>query len=514
MRNPLFSISQWITLLALILLLPACSSTKPTRKFPPLQTSIDIRNEQIALIPILQPIKGEWHDPHKGDAAGQLALACMMNPLICPIALPILAPVALIIEEGKTTPEKEVENFEKSLNDAIESHEIQTELTSKLIEVTKQQYGDSVSPFPVLEHLPSDIAVGEPFSSSNTDSFSNTNTNTVKNRDEQIERISAEGLNYILETGITQIRLRRKKTPFILTIYASMRLIDVNTGENIIERTFGHSGVLQELNKTAISRNISETVDELSVAIADILYENVDLPRPPLQINGVGDFGFCCWICPEYPQKTLHGYRDIDTTTPNFRWKEFPQSVYRKTVESAFEQKISKTYYNLRIWDAENGQRKSLIYERKNLMEPSHHIERPLDFDSNYYWSVQSCFTLESGYKACTPWSYSANPYYPGRNVCMSGILPESHLFKFHTPSVIEAENAKRTQQTYGTLKPGDIVLIELFYSQWIENEYIVNITSINDNVIVGYFEHNDSGKSTPGFFNRTKIKKITLLNK
>ena len=87
--------------------------------------------------------------------------------------------------------------------------------------------------------------------------------------------------------------------------------------------------------------------------------------------------------------------------------------------------------YDLRLWrEAGPGQQPVLVYERTGLAGPAHRIERPLEPDTRYLWTVRAAFATDAGPRV-TVWS---RPLVPGV-LPRPNVVPEVGRFIFRTPA-------------------------------------------------------------------------------
>lgn len=105
----------------------------------------------------------------------------------------------------------------------------------------------------------------------------------------------------------------------------------------------------------------------------------------------------------------------VDSLQPTFRWEPFPgtHQAYDGARIVPFvvveKESVRDVTYDFKIWTVARGAPRELAYEREGLTEPSHHLERPLQPDTKYYWSVRARFRLD-GKPRTTEWSRSSIP--------------------------------------------------------------------------------------------------------
>lgn len=153
-----------------------------------------------------------------------------------------------------------------------------------------------------------------------------------------------------------------------------------------------------------------------------------------------------------YPTEFLD-WTKVDSLQPTLSWEPFP-GTHRAWMGAEPEpfirvdmHSVRAVTYDLKIWTVERrGALRipaELVYEREELAQPSHRLERPLQPDSEYFWSVRARFNLEGNPRA-TEWSLSSIPCIPlppPRNECgrdiarRTGTIPPPNYYRFKTPS-------------------------------------------------------------------------------
>lgn len=85
-----------------------------------------------------------------------------------------------------------------------------------------------------------------------------------------------------------------------------------------------------------------------------------------------------------------------DSRQPTLRWESFPRPVDRMGTLAQSSNRITQVTYELRIWAAsELGTPGMLVFERRGLDVPYHHLEEPLEPMTKYYWTVRAGFLLD-----------------------------------------------------------------------------------------------------------------------
>lgn len=142
----------------------------------------------------------------------------------------------------------------------------------------------------------------------------------------------------------------------------------------------------------------------------------------------------------------------VDSLQPTLRWEPFPGSDepslgdFRRDVKPFVPvdpSAVRDLTYELRIWRVENGVPREVVYERKGIQASSHRLERPLEPNTKYYWSVRARFEVDGKFRV-SEWSMSTHPciYYPDLFHCgnrevarLRGMIPSINYYRFKTPS-------------------------------------------------------------------------------
>jgi len=164
---------------------------------------------------------------------------------------------------------------------------------------------------------------------------------------------------------------------------------------------------------------------------------------------------------PEYPPLTatffsppsnifdVLNWPKVDSLQPTLRWQPLPGEHWlpwplgngqAKPFVETDTGSISDVRYDLRIWTVVEGSPGELAYDVEGLPEPAHKIERPLQPDTKYYWSVRARFNLE-GQPKVSEWSLTQMPCPPAYGFeCARGYarhfgrIPPLNYYRFKTP--------------------------------------------------------------------------------
>lgn len=121
-------------------------------------------------------------------------------------------------------------------------------------------------------------------------------------------------------------------------------------------------------------------------------------------------------------------YPVIDFARPSFQWEPFTPPASIPGSPSG----PTNISYDLRIWKVRNGSLGELVYERKSLPMPAHELQKPLEPDTRYFWSVRARFELD-GENRLADWSRALQPYNPWIRSDLPSPIPAANYFRFIT---------------------------------------------------------------------------------
>ena len=135
---------------------------------------------------------------------------------------------------------------------------------------------------------------------------------------------------------------------------------------------------------------------------------------------------------PEYPEvRTTSRLVKVDSPTPVFRWEPFPRPQDREADRAGVLNRISDVTYDLRIWEAEEREKKYLpavlFYSREGLRKPWHKLERSLKLCTKYIWNIRARFKLD-GQTRITDWGVIGRSAWQRRLASVSN--PSFYRFK------------------------------------------------------------------------------------
>jgi len=117
-----------------------------------------------------------------------------------------------------------------------------------------------------------------------------------------------------------------------------------------------------------------------------------------------------------FPKPAAVGFQAVSSLQPTLRWE--PYTLFTPSNEEQGPQPIpiSNVTYEIRIFQKTEGYSITwsygkntgnpglLIYHRNDLAQPFHKLEKPLEPDVEYFWTVRARFVLE-GRTRVTEWS-------------------------------------------------------------------------------------------------------------
>jgi hypothetical protein len=106
-------------------------------------------------------------------------------------------------------------------------------------------------------------------------------------------------------------------------------------------------------------------------------------------------------------------FAQVDSVQPVLKWKAFPEARDLASDQEGRFKGIGPVRYDLRIWEAAaDGSVSAPVYEREELPQPEHRVEKALSKKTRYCWTVRARFEL-NGRVRVTPWSFSLLPAPP-----------------------------------------------------------------------------------------------------
>jgi hypothetical protein len=118
-------------------------------------------------------------------------------------------------------------------------------------------------------------------------------------------------------------------------------------------------------------------------------------------------------------------YPVISFVRPSFQWEAFTPPAF-------ISSSPTNITYDFRIWKVRNGSPGELIYESKGLPRPVHEMQKPLEPDTRYFWSVRARFKLD-GEDRLADWSRALQPHKPWIRSDLPSPIPAANYFRFIT---------------------------------------------------------------------------------
>ena len=202
------------------------------------------------------------------------------------------------------------------------------------------------------------------------------------------DRLRQDGIDTAVQVGVARVRTKREGSKrcdpeLSLTVVTSVRLIDVHTEEEIYRASISRTTKAKKLKEWAKNdarhwRNeLDERISEVTTALLEDAFVNISSP------DSTGP--------------TMTSPDRVRVTRPTLRWDWFDTDA--QVHESIPKDAI--VTYDLRIL---YGKGSGIIYEKYELNEPRHKLERKLPRRGTFTWSVRANFRW-NGKLRRTPWS-------------------------------------------------------------------------------------------------------------
>jgi hypothetical protein len=430
------------TLLILFLLLFQFGCA--TQKSPPLDLHLKLQTRKIALLPACKPptsslelfAKNRFEGGVKGAGLGMLQGFQNIGPGSCqgemcgPV---LLLAMALAVVVGGTaggvagaiqaTPREETQRIEKMIQDSLDDFSGQLGLDQQVLAEVGRREG-----LPI-ELLPTDV----PVSAQGVPDY---------------QWLQTQGFQSVLSIDLTRIGFigGEGKDPLMsLQLQALARLIDLDDPGAPYHREFRILSTPRRFSEWAaadaveVRQTLAANLQMLARDAVSELFEQVDIPIDSYTwaFPGTAKYG-CCWLCPQAPAndysfwgKKLR-YPLVESVQPKLAWDIFPDAERLAQIREGTGQEVSNVTYDLRIWNVDQGNPGSLIYDRQGLAKPEYTLDAPLSPSTPYFWSFRACFSIGEG-RACTPWAFSLIPSL-GTEFCESPTIAPWNYYRFQTP--------------------------------------------------------------------------------
>jgi hypothetical protein len=423
--------------LAALLLAPlGCAPPRP----PPLALHLALQSRRIAVVPAVHPVvdavelfaegraAGAFQGAGRGAAEGLFALrggSCQGEVcgafLVLALATAVVGGAALGAVAGAVaaTPEAEARRIEAVVHRCVEELPAHLDLSRRVIEAAGRQGAASLALVPAA-----DPAAAAP----------------------DAARLRAQGFETALEIGVRRIAFvggEGADPELALELVASARLVDTRTGTVEYARDFERVGAPRRFSAwsagsaEALRHALFDGLQDLADDVVDVLFVQADLgiASGTWAFPGTRRSG-SCWLTPteppnEYPFLARELTWIAVGSQPTLAWEPFPDEGQRAALRKATGHAPRDVRYALRIWSVRDDERGELVYERRDLSDATHRLERPLLPRRRYFWSIRACFGIDAG-TACTPWASSLVPSRGGRT-CESPEIPPWNYFRFRT---------------------------------------------------------------------------------
>ena len=291
--------------------------------------------------------------------------------------------------------------------------------------------------------------------------------------------LAQQGVDTVLEVIPTEVGfIGGKQLRFYLV--ADVRLVHVKNGEHIYEREFVYqsdyydAALWAENQAALLGAELQRSYTSLAQSVVEHIFLLTPLPQATLAkvtseeyFLGAWDACGLAWVSPEHDfHPKLSDYQALNwnrfplvaSRQPTLVWEAFPQDSDRRSNKKALLSNVSNVRYDVRVWQALNNAPPRLVYERRNLPQPSHTLEQSLLAKSRYFWSARARFDLEGKVHA-TKWGYFRTPNYAlygddkikpesspasvvgaftagmtPRDVCTLDFIPTKNYYRFQTP--------------------------------------------------------------------------------
>lgn len=210
----------------------------------------------------------------------------------------------------------------------------------------------------------------------------------------------------ILEVGVLSLGLRKLEKALCLVAVVQARLLEKDMGTPIVSRSLGHGWRVfgkkkPKLGDRALAREeIDGHLRVLSEDIVDMLFLLDDFSEQ-FPAGGYGELS----LQPKNP-KSKRKSVTVDSLQPRLEWVPFPSKKDKSLDTKAVLKELGPVSYDLRIWKVfeEEYHPVELIYERRDLADPQHVVEQPLEPGISYFWAVRARFEHE-GQPTVTRWT-------------------------------------------------------------------------------------------------------------
>ena len=139
-------------------------------------------------------------------------------------------------------------------------------------------------------------------------------------------------------------------------------------------------------------------------------------------------------------------FTTVDSRTPTLRWAPFPGRHETpptglgdpdKSYVMVDPSKVTDVSYDVRIWGLRGNARGPLVYERSGIKTTTHTVDKALQPDTGYLWSVRARYQVDGEERVgdwsltMLPWGHGTSPRVIARE---TGMIPLANCYRFKTP--------------------------------------------------------------------------------
>ncbi len=231
--------------------------------------------------------------------------------------------------------------------------------------------------------------------------------------------LADRGFGAVLEVRVRRVAFTRaggSDPRLALVVTADARLLDAELGTPVASRRFAYQSPMYEGTRWVQEQGklVGAEFSRSRLVLGERIVESLLLGTEWSALQPVGgplrnvDY---CGLPPVAPLWAgILSEMVVESMSPTIRWAAFPLAEW---VESDDRLGAAESVrYELRIWEASaEGALGGPIYERYDLLSPSHQVERELPADTAYFWSVRARYVLE-GVPRATRWSAEQYPLF------------------------------------------------------------------------------------------------------
>ena len=130
-------------------------------------------------------------------------------------------------------------------------------------------------------------------------------------------------------------------------------------------------------------------------------------------------------------------YERVATLQPLLRWEPVPRPRDLESTERDKAARIRDVRYDLKVWEAPDGQPARLAIDVAGLSAPEYRADPPLKPGTRHFWTFRARYRLD-GTEQATRWAYSSvpanGPGMPAGGSCDLEEIPATNYYRFETP--------------------------------------------------------------------------------